>query len=72
MLHITPAERDVLRLLGAGATIDGIADHLAMSASDVEALVRALMARMGALSEADLVAVARRRGLLDTGYAAAS
>jgi DNA-binding CsgD family transcriptional regulator len=72
MLHITPAERDALRMLAAGAATHGIADHLAMSAPDVESLVRALMVRMGAVSEADLVAVARRRGLLDAGYAAAS
>jgi DNA-binding CsgD family transcriptional regulator len=72
MLHITPAERDALRLLAAGATAQGIADHLALSAPDVESLVRGLMVRMGAESQADLIAVARRRGLLDAGYAAAS
>jgi DNA-binding CsgD family transcriptional regulator len=72
MLHITPAEREALRFLAAGATTEGIADHLAMSVPDVESLVRALMIRMGAVSEADLVAAARRRGLLDAGYAAAS
>ena len=71
MLHITPRERDLLRLLGAGATAAGIAQHLEVSASDVESFVRTLMTRMGATSEADLVTVARRRGLLD-GYAAAS
>jgi DNA-binding CsgD family transcriptional regulator len=72
MLHITPAERDALRLLAAGATTQAVADGLGMSAPDVETLVRALMVRMGAGSVADAVAAARRRGLVDVRYVAAS
>jgi DNA-binding CsgD family transcriptional regulator len=71
MLHITPGERDVLRLLADGATSAGIAGHLGIGVSDVEAFVGALMNRMGAVSEAGLVAAARRRGLLDSSHAAA-
>lgn len=70
MLHITPAERDTLCLLAAGATRERIADHLKMSTPDVESLVGALMVRMGAVSVADAVDAARRRGLVDVRYVA--
>jgi DNA-binding CsgD family transcriptional regulator len=69
MLHITPDERDALQLLAIGATKDSIAGHLGMSASDVESLIRGLLARMDVVSESDAIAAARRRGLLDARYA---
>jgi DNA-binding CsgD family transcriptional regulator len=64
MLHITPSELEALQLLATGATADHMADRLNMNRSDVESLVRALMARMGATSEHDAIAAARRRGLI--------
>jgi DNA-binding CsgD family transcriptional regulator len=71
MLHITPDERDTLWLLANGATRARIAGHLGTSVPEVDLLVRALCVRMGAASETDAVAAARRRGLLDGGFAAA-
>ena len=64
MLHITPGELEALRLLASGATTDHIAERLSMTRSDTESLVRALLLRMGAGSEHEAVAAARRRGLL--------
>jgi DNA-binding CsgD family transcriptional regulator len=64
MLHITPSELEALQLLATGATTDHIAARLQMNRSDAESLVRALMVRMGAASERDVIAAARRRGLI--------
>ena len=64
MLRITPSELEALQLLATGATTEHIAARLEMNRSDVESLVRALMVRMGAASEHDAIAAARRRGLI--------
>ena len=64
MLHITPDERQILRLLGAGQPLPTIAARLGIAGFDLELQVRTLFARMGAASAPDAVRIATRRGLL--------
>jgi DNA-binding NarL/FixJ family response regulator len=71
MLHITPGERDVLRLLAVGTPRAAIAGHLGTSVPEIESLVRGLCVTMGVASESDAIAAARRRGLLDGSHVAA-
>ena len=64
MLHITPDERHVLRLLAAGQPRARIAARLGITGFELEIQLRTLFARMGAASAADAVKIAARRGLL--------
>ena len=66
MLHITPAERDALQLLAVDAPRSKIASSLGGSEADVERQLRSLFVRLGAVTSADAVAAASRRGLLSS------
>ena len=64
MLHITPDEQQVLRLLAAGQPPDTMAARLGITGFELERQLRTLFARMGAASATDAVNIADRRGLL--------
>jgi DNA-binding CsgD family transcriptional regulator len=67
VLHITPDERQVLRLLAARQPRTRIAAHFGITGFELELQLRTLFARMGAASAADAVTIAARRGLLSPG-----
>ena len=64
MLHITPSERQALRLLANGQSPGDMAAGLGVSALEMEVMLSGLFAAMGATTRAEAVAVADRRGLL--------
>ena len=64
MLHITPSERQALRLLAQDNPISEVARALGVSASIVDRQLRVLFARMGVSGKAEAVESASRRGLL--------
>ena len=63
-LRITPRERQALQLLASGHTTTGVAARLGMGTHEIDALLAALYATMGAASRAEAVKAAHRRGLL--------
>lgn len=64
VLQITPRERAALQLLANGDTPSDVAAGLGISTPEGEVLLKRLFAAMGATTQADAVASARRRGLL--------
>lgn len=62
---LTPREREVLRLIGAGHTNRSIASQLGISVKTVERHRTALMAKLDTHSIVDLIRVAIRRGLIE-------
>jgi DNA-binding CsgD family transcriptional regulator len=70
-LQITPTEQEALRLLANGHTTTDVAVSLGISRPDTTMLLAQLFAAMGASTQADAIAAARRRGLL-TGEPATS
>ncbi|WP_433047681.1 response regulator [Dactylosporangium sp. CS-033363] len=62
--ELSPREREVLALLAAGHTNAEIAQRLSLSLRTVESHRAGLRARLGTTSRAELVAAARRIGLL--------
>lgn len=62
--RITARERQVLQLIGEGATNREIADTLNLSQRTVETHRYRLMKRLGAHSVADIVLIAARNGLV--------
>jgi len=63
-LRITPRERQALQLLASGQTTTGVAAGLGLDPQEIDALLSALFATMGAASLAEAVQSAHRRGLL--------
>ena len=61
---LTTREREVLALLGDGRSNREIAGHLFITAKTASVHVSNIMAKLGAASRTEAVAVARRRGLL--------
>jgi DNA-binding NarL/FixJ family response regulator len=66
VLHITPSDRDTLQLLANGTAAIEIANDLGLPESEIESHLTRLFARMGAASPAEAVAIALKRGLLNT------
>jgi DNA-binding NarL/FixJ family response regulator len=66
VLHITPADRDALQLLANGTAAIEIANDLGLAESEIESHLTRLFARMGAAGPAEAVAIALKRGLLNT------
>jgi DNA-binding NarL/FixJ family response regulator len=66
VLHLTPSDRDALQLLANGTAAIEIAKDLGLSESEIESHLTRLFARMGAASPAEAVAIALKRGLLNT------
>ncbi|HMF95471.1 MAG TPA: LuxR C-terminal-related transcriptional regulator [Vicinamibacterales bacterium] len=64
MLHITPSERQALRLLAQDNPITEVAQALGVSTSAVDLQLGVLFARMGVSGKAEAVESAARRGLL--------
>lgn len=64
--RLTHRERDVVRLLVLGATTSEVAARLVVSADTVRSHVRNAMAKTGARTRAQLVAIALARDLIDT------
>lgn len=64
MLHITPWERDALRLLADGKAPSELAACLGVCQSDVESGLARLFDAMGAASPTEAIAAALKRGLL--------
>jgi len=62
---LTPREREVVRLVALGATTRHISDDLSLSSETVRTHVRNAMAKTGAHTRAQLVAVALSGGLID-------
>ncbi|WIY00849.1 LuxR C-terminal-related transcriptional regulator [Amycolatopsis mongoliensis] len=63
---LTERERSVLRLLPTQRSIDEIAQDLTVSPNTVKTHVRGIYAKLDVRSRRDAVAIALRRGLLDT------
>jgi DNA-binding CsgD family transcriptional regulator len=64
--ELTRRERDVVRLLVLGGTTSAVAAQLVISADTVRSHVRNAMAKTGARTRAQLVAIALARELIDT------
>lgn len=62
--EITPREMEVLRLLAQGLSNKAIAQGLGITESTVKYHIAALLAKLGASTRTEAVAVAYRRGLL--------
>jgi DNA-binding CsgD family transcriptional regulator len=63
--RLTPRQRDVLRLLAAGATTDQIADELHIARETVRNHVRGVLAELRVHSRVEAIAAGRAAGLLD-------
>ena len=63
--RLTPRQRDVLRLLAAGATTDQIADELHIAREIVRNHVRGVLAELRVHSRVEAIAAACAAGLLD-------
>lgn len=63
-VRLTPRQREVLGLLDEGVTARGIAARLGLSEPTVRNHIRGLLCRLGAHSQLEVVAEARRRGML--------
>lgn len=68
--QLTDRERVVVQLIATGRGNSAIADSLGISANTVRTHVQNVMAKLGVGSRTAVVAVARRSGVLDVGYAA--
>ncbi len=64
---LTDREVEVLRLLAQGMSNRELADQLYLSVHTVRAHVRALLAKLGAHTRLEAVAVARRQGIIAEG-----
>lgn len=61
--HLTPREREVLDLVAQGRSDTWIADHFVLSLKTVRNHVSNVLAKVGASSRAEAVAMARDKGL---------
>jgi DNA-binding NarL/FixJ family response regulator len=57
-------ENDVLRMLSLGMDARAIAEHLGISVNTCRGYVKSLLAKLGAHSQLEAVAIANRRGLI--------
>ena len=62
--HLTPREREVLELVAEGMSNRAIAERLGNSEHTVKFHVSSLLGKLGAVTRAELVAIAIRRGLI--------
>lgn len=63
-MRITPDQRLALQLLASGRTTTDVAAGLGMDCQEIDGLLSALCAAMGAANLAEAVTAAHRRGLL--------
>ena len=64
-LQITPSERNVLQLLAGGHSNTTLANSLGMGPVEVELLLARLFVALGATTQAEAIAAALKRGLVD-------
>lgn len=62
--HLTPREREVLELIAEGLSNRAIAERLGNSENTVKFHVSSLLGKLGAVTRAELVGIAMRRGLI--------
>jgi RNA polymerase sigma factor (sigma-70 family) len=62
--HLTPREREVLELVAEGLSNRAIAERLGNSEHTVKFHVSSLLGKLGAVTRAELVGIAIRRGLI--------
>ncbi|WP_327389647.1 response regulator transcription factor [Streptomyces sp. 3213.3] len=67
--ELTPAERDVLCLLGAGLSNAEIADQLYLSAGTVKAHISRILTRTGCATRVQAAVLAHEAGLLTNRWA---
>jgi DNA-binding CsgD family transcriptional regulator len=65
VLCITPREREALQLLANGVPDADMARNLDVAESDVDVHLARLFAAIGAASQNEAIAIARKRGLLE-------
>jgi len=65
LLQITPGERHALRLIAQGKAFREVGQCLGVPQSEVGLHLTALFAKLGARSEAEAIAEASRRGIVD-------
>lgn len=63
-IHVTPRERDVLQLLAQGASNRMIATRLVLSETTIKGYIHTLLSKFDAGSRLEIVAIARRRGMI--------
>lgn len=61
---LTPRELEVLRLVGAGGTVTGVARRLGIAQSTVRSHLNSIMGKLDAQSQVQAVATARDQGLI--------
>jgi DNA-binding CsgD family transcriptional regulator len=64
VLHLTPRDKLLLQLLANGKTSPELASCLEIT--DVDSALTELFATIGATNQAQAVAIARKRGLLES------
>lgn len=62
--HLTPREREVLELVAEGLSNRAIAERLGNSEHTVKFHVSSLLGKLGAVTRAELVGIAIRRGFI--------
>jgi len=63
--ELTARESETLQLLAEGASTEQISDRLGIARNTTRNHIQRLMAKLGARSKLEAVAIARRRGLID-------
>ena len=64
---LAPRETEILRLLAAGASTNAISEELVLSSHTVRNHIRHILAKLGAHSKLEAVAIATRNGLVTRG-----
>lgn len=65
MNALRPYDLDALRLIAEGLTNDAVAHKLDLPLNTIKSRMRVLMTKLGACNQAQLVAIAYQRGLLE-------
>ena len=65
LLQITPAERHALRLIAQGKAAGEVGQCLGVSQADIGLHLTVLFSKLGARTQAEAIAEASRRGIVD-------
>jgi len=66
LLQITPGERQALQLIAQGKAVGELGQCLGLPPSELGHHLTALFAKLGVGNQADAIAEASRRGIVDT------